>query len=311
MFATLLMNNNAYNTLTESFETLLDFFRFGLSEAQENQIYLGHGTDNTWDEVLTLIFETLHLPLPGDRVLLQARLTQKEKQLLSEQLWLRMKHKIPVPYLTRKAYFCELPFYVDERVLIPRSPIGELIKQEFSPWLAKERVHKILDLCTGSGCIAVALSYAFPQASIDAVDISKEALEVAAINCKQHGLEEVITLIQSDCWQNLPKVNYDLIVSNPPYVSAEEMQGLPAEYHHEPRMALETANNGLEIVERILLNAGDYLSEDGILVVEVGNSEKALEARYPHIPFTWLEFEHGGQGVFLLTQQQLKTYFSS
>lgn len=237
-------------------------------------------------------------------------LKPRRKKHLVKLLSRRIHDKVPVPYLTNKAYFCELPFYVDERVLIPRSPIAELIKQQFAPWLVAERVHRVLDLCTGSGCIAIACCYAFPEAIVDAVDISPEALAVAAINCQQHEVGELVNLIESDCWDNVPKQRYDLIVSNPPYVGKAEMQTLPAEYYHEPKLALETDKNGLAIVEKILAKAHDYLTEDGVLVVEVGNSDQALEETFPNVPFTWLEFEHGGHGVFLLTQQQLKIYFS-
>ncbi|KTD32973.1 N5-glutamine S-adenosyl-L-methionine-dependent methyltransferase [Legionella nautarum] len=302
---------DSYATVTTHFETIIDFLRFGISQAETANLYYGHGTDNAWDDMLALILTSLSLPIDCDPMLLQARLTAAEKQTLAYRLSRRIIDKLPVPYLTNEAYFCDLPFYVDERVLIPRSPIAELIKQQFSPWLEAERVERILDLCTGSACIAIACNYAFPDAHVDAVDISSEALEVAEINRERHGVQEVLTLIQSDCWSEVPKKHYDLIVSNPPYVGAEEMLTLPEEYLHEPRLALETKNNGLAIVEKILANAHDYLTEDGILVVEVGNSDEALVNAFPQIPFTWLDFEHGGHGVFLLTRQQLAAHFAS
>lgn len=302
---------DSYATVTTHFETIIDFLRFGISQAETANLYYGHGTDNAWDDMLALILPSLSLPIDCDPMLLQARLTTAEKQTLAYRLSRRIIDKLPVPYLTNEAYFCDLAFYVDERVLIPRSPIAELIKQQFSPWLEAERVERILDLCTGSACIAIACNYAFPDAHVDAVDISSDALEVAEINRERHGVQEVLTLIQSDCWSEVPKKRYDLIVSNPPYVGAEEMQTLPEEYLHEPRLALETENNGLAIVEKILANAHDYLTEDGILVVEVGNSDEALVNAFPQIPFTWLDFEHGGHGVFLLTRQQLAAHFAS
>ncbi|KTD16722.1 50S ribosomal protein L3 N(5)-glutamine methyltransferase [Legionella jordanis] len=302
---------DSYKAACSELQTIVDFIRFGITEARGNDLYFGHGTDNAWDEMFALILESLSLPLNCDPLLLQSHLTQAEKQLLTAQLSRRIKDKVPVPYLTHVAYFCEMPFYVDERVLIPRSPIAELIKQQFSPWLIADQVHRVLDLCTGSGCIAIACSYAFPEAIVDAVDISRDALDVAAINCERHVVQEQVRLIQSDLWQAVPNVRYDLIVSNPPYVGSEEMQSLPAEYQHEPKLALETDNNGLAIVEKILAKAHDYLSDEGILVVEVGNSDQALEEAFPDVPFTWLEFEHGGHGVFLLTREQLKAYFSS
>ena len=193
--------------------------------------------------------------------------------------------------------------------MIPRSPIAELIKQQFSPWIEAEDVGSVLDLCTGSGCIAIACCYAFPDAVVDAVDISPDAIDVAVINRNSHGLQDVLTLIESDCFASVPATRYDIIVSNPPYVGQDEMQTLPDEYRHEPNLALETTNNGLAIVEKILFSAHAYLSDHGILVVEVGNSEQALYEAYPHVPFTWLDFEQGGSGVFLLTCQQLKEYF--
>lgn len=302
---------DSYAALTADFVTLVDFLRFGLTQARAADLYYGHGTDNAWDEMIALLLGSLSLPPDVDPLLLQARLTPAEKQMLNERLAKRIIDKVPVPYLTKEAYFCELPFYVDERVLIPRSPIAELIKEQFSPWLVADSVERVLDLCTGSGCIAIACAYAFPEALVDAVDISADALAVATINRARHGLQEVLNLIESDCWAKVPRTRYDLIVSNPPYVGYEEMQSLPGEYTHEPRLALECENNGLAIVEKILANAHDYLTEEGILVVEVGNSDQALVDAFPQLPFTWLDFEHGGQGVFLLTCQQLKAHFGN
>lgn len=294
---------------TEELITILDFLRFGLSCAVDAHLYYGHGTDNAWDDIRSLILRSLSLPYDLEPELVNARLTTSEKKYLSQQLDKRLNQRVPVPYLIKEAYFCDLPFYVDERVLIPRSPIAELIVNQFSPWIDADKVHRILDLCTGSGCIAIACCYAFPEAVVDAVDISNEALAVATINCEQLDVEDQLTLIESDCFAKVPKVKYDIIVSNPPYVGKEEMQTLPDEYRHEPVLALETSNNGLAIVEKILNNAHDYLSDDGILVVEVGNSEEALCDAYPMVPFTWLEMSNGGQGVFVLTKQQLRDYF--
>lgn len=296
---------------TEELVTILDFLRFSVSCAINANLFYGHGTDNAWDDMHSLILRSLLLPYDIDPNWLNARLTTSEKKYLYQQLDKRINQRVPVPYLVKEAYFCDLPFYVDERVLIPRSPIAELIKNEFSPWIEVDRVHRILDLCTGSGCIAIACCYAFPDAQVDATDISSEALAVAAINREQLGVEEQLTLIESDCFNKVPQVSYDLIVSNPPYVGKAEMQTLPDEFRHEPVLALETGNNGLAIVDSILQNAHAYLSQHGILVVEVGNSEEALCDAYPHVPFTWLEMNHGGQGVFLLTKQQLDEYFNN
>lgn len=301
---------DSYAVATQDFHTILDFLRYGISRANAATLYYGHGTDHAWDDILALIMGTLSLPIDLDTEWLQARLTKEEKALLSRQLEQRIVARVPVPYLTHEAYFCDLSFYVDERVLIPRSPIAELIKQQFSPWVDADDVTHVLDLCTGSACIAIACCYAFPDADVDAVDISPDALTVAEMNRQRYGLDEGLTLIESDCFANVPLIQYDIIVSNPPYVGHEEMQTLPEEYCHEPKLALETTNNGLAIVEKILFSAHAYLSDHGILVVEVGNSEEALLEAYPHVPFTWLDFEHGGQGVFLLTCEQLKAYFA-
>lgn len=301
--------NNIYADATEHFKTIIDFLRFGISQANKAQLFFGHGTDNASDDIRSLVLGTLHLPFHTNDALLAARLTTEEKQQVMENLMQRIIDKVPVPYITNEAFFCDLPFYVDERVLIPRSPIAELIKQQFTPWVNPDEVMSVLDLCTGSGCIAIACAYAFPDAHIDAIDLSMDALQVAAINCERHDLQGEVELVQSDCWENVPFQGYDIIVSNPPYVGDDEMDELPEEYLHEPDMALRTADNGLSVVVKILESAHHYLSDNGILVVEVGNSEMLLIEMYPDLPFTWLEFEHGGSGVFLLTCHQLKEYF--
>ncbi|PJD93324.1 MAG: 50S ribosomal protein L3 N(5)-glutamine methyltransferase [Legionella sp.] len=286
--------------------SIIDVIRYGISQACSAPLYYGHGTDNAMDDIYALVFETLHLPWDIDKQFLQSRLTEVEKKLLLERLEQRVVHHVPVPYLTHKAYFCEMSFYVDERVLIPRSPIAELIRHQFSPWIEAEQVSSILDMCTGSGCIAIACCEAFPGATVDAVDISKDALAVAAINQERHQVTEQLTLIQSDGFDQVPAHLYDIIVSNPPYVSRDAMLTLPAEYHHEPKLALEADDAGLAFVRRMLQQAAQYLTENGILILEVGLSEDALVAAYPEVPFVWLDFEHGGEGVFMLTAQNLR-----
>lgn len=303
------MITNSYFEITKPLHSILDFVRFGVSQANAASLFYGHGTENVWDEFLWLVQASLSLPFEIDPAFLQARLTADEKAWLCTQLEKRIQQRIPVPYLIQEAYFCGLSFYVDERVLIPRSPIAELIQQQFSPWIQASQVNRILDLCTGSGCIAIACCRAFAAAEVDAVDLSSDALDVAAMNRKRHGVEDQLTLIQSDCFDKVPSVRYDLIVSNPPYVSAEEMATLPEEYLHEPKLALEALNGGLSLVERILNAAQDYLTEHGILVVEVGNSAEALATAYPDVPFIWIDFEQGGDGVFLLTRETLCEYF--
>lgn len=298
-----------YERNTREFKTIIDFLRFGLSCVNASDVFYGHGTDNAWDEVVALVYGTLSLPFDVDPMLLQAQVSEEERAKLVKNLELRIVERIPVPYLTNEAYFCGLPFYVNQHVLIPRSPIAELIEHQFSPWVTSEEVNRVLDLCTGSGCIAIACCMAFPDAEVDAVDVSSEALEVASTNAIRHQVTERLRLIESDLFENLSNVTYDIIVSNPPYVSMEEILSLPAEYTHEPQLGLLAEDNGLAIVERILRQAHRYLSENGILVVEVGNSEEALVEAYPEVPFTWLEFERGGEGVFLLTREQLLNYF--
>jgi ribosomal protein L3 glutamine methyltransferase len=300
-----------YVTNTQNLVTIVDFLRFGFTCANKNGLYYGHGTDNAWDDIVALVLGSLSLPLDVDPILLNGRLSHEEKATLVQQLVRRIVERVPVPYLTKTSYFCGLPFFVDERVLIPRSPIGELIEHHFTPWVQPDEVSNILDLCTGSGCIAVACCFAFPSAEVVAVDISREALDVAEINRKRHGLEDNLTLVESDVFDALPPTKYSIIVSNPPYVGADEMQTLPHEHRHEPVLALEACKNGLAVVDKILERAHEFLSDNGILVVEVGNSEEALVDAYPELPFTWLEFERGGQGVFLLTREQLVAYRSA
>lgn len=287
-------------------QTIRDYIRIATTRFNQAGLYYGHGTDNAWDEAIALVLHTLHLPHDINPAILDARLLQEERKKLSELIDTRVTKKIPVPYLTHEAWFAGLPYYVDDRVLIPRSPIAELIENHFQPWIEHYQVHRILDLCTGSACIAIASAKAFPDASVDAVDISSDALTVAKINVLRHAVEDQVELIQSDIFSAIPQKKYDIIVSNPPYVSTQEMFDLPAEYQHEPALALEAGTQGLDIVTRILKRAQDYLEPHGILIVEVGNSEFALAEQFPDIPFMWLEFQRGGGGVFLLTAEQLK-----
>lgn len=286
-------------------QTIRDIIRFATSRFNENGLYFGHGTDNEWDEASTLVLHALHLPHSLYLNVIDARLTEDEKDIIFELIDQRVSRRIPVPYLTNEAWFSGLAFYVDERVLIPRSSIAELIENRFEPWIQANHVHRILDLCTGSGCIAIACAYAFPEAEIDAVDISPDALAVAKINCLRHHAEDRVSLIESDLFNNLPEKKYDLIVSNPPYVSQEEMDTLPEEYLHEPALGLEAGEDGLDYIRRIAHDASDYLSAHGVLIVEVGNSEQTLMDSFPDAPFTWIEFERGEGGVFVLTKDQV------
>lgn len=295
------------NNYTE-LQTIRDFIRFATSRFNQAELYYGHGTDNAWDEAVALILHTLHLPHDINPMVLDANLTREERIALLELINKRVSQKIPVAYLTHEAWFAGLSFYVDERVLIPRSPIAELIENHFEPWILPSDVHDILDLCTGSGCIAIACAKNFPQAKIIASDISPEALAVAKINLLRHDLADEVQLYESDLFDQLPVKKYDIIVSNPPYVSIEEMFCLPKEFLHEPKLALEAGTHGLDIAIRILHKAHRYLKPHGILIVEVGNSEVALSKTFPNIPFTWMDFQRGGGGVFLLTAKQLEAH---
>ncbi len=287
--------------------TIRDLIRWGASRMNEAGLHFGHGTDNAIDEAAALVLHALHLPPDLHAEYFQSHLTPAEKQAALHLLKRRVAERKPAAYLTQRAWFMGLPFYVDERALVPRSPLAELIERHFAPWLPDSRaVGGILDLGTGSGCIGIACAYAFPDARVDLADISAEALEVARRNVAEHGLEDQVEVIQSDLFSALKGRRYDLIISNPPYVGQEELDSLPAEYRHEPRLGLAAGVEGLDVVVEILRQAADYLNRDGLLIVEVGNAQYALCEALPDVPFTWLEFEHGGQGVFLLNAAQLR-----
>jgi ribosomal protein L3 glutamine methyltransferase len=252
----------------------------------------------------------LHLPWDIDQRVLDARLTRTEKEVLIDLLRQRVLDRIPTAYLTGTAWFAGIPFHIDQRALIPRSPIAELIEKQFDPWLQSDQVFRILDLCTGNGCIGMACAVFFPDSQVDCVDISEDALDLAESNLLQLELEGRVNLLFSDLFEALDGRTYDLIVSNPPYVDAADMEALPEEYHHEPRLGLEAGRDGLNVVRRILPELSRHLNPGGIAVIEVGNSWEALEAAYPTVPFTWIEFERGGHGVFILTREELDQYQS-
>lgn len=296
--------------LAEAESTLVnirDFIRFAVTCFRENDIHLGHGTDDPFAEATALVLQTLALEWSADDEILDARLLPSERRAVLDLLRRRVNDRIPLAYLLNLAYFNGLPFYVDERVLVPRSPIAELIADRFLPWLGFEP-QRVLDLCTGSGCIAIAMAKEFPEALVDATDISMDALSVASVNVEHHELEDRVNLIESDVFSKLPEQRYDLIVSNPPYVDAEDMADLPAEFLREPELGLASGRDGLDITRRILAEAADHLTEDGVLVVEVGNSQWALEQSFPEVPFVWVEFERGGKGVFVLMAAQCREF---
>lgn len=295
--------------IIEQLNTLEDFTRWGASEFNRADLYFGHGTDNAWDEAKVIVMFALSLPIELFQQSSRCVLTQEEKQYVIELFNKRIEEQVPAAYITNQAVFAGLTFYVDENVLVPRSPIAELILNKFSPFIsAQNPPRRILDLCTGSGCIAIACAYAFPDAEVDALDLSVDALNVAQVNIEGHSLLEQVIPIQSDVFSSIKHEKYDLIVTNPPYVDQEDVDSLPAEYTHEPAMGLGCGSDGLDIVREILAQGAQHLNDDGILICEVGNSQIHVEAVYPEVPFTWLRFEQGGHGVFLLTKAQLEKY---
>lgn len=285
--------------------TARELIEWGTYQLDKAGLAFGHGTDNAYDEAACLVLSALQLGLYPDADRLDEPVTDDHISKAMQLIELRINTRKPAAYLTREARFAGMPFYVDERTLVPRSPIAELIENRFSPWIVPDRVNRILDLCTGSGCIACACAREFPAAHVDASDLSADALSVARRNITRHGLEQQITLIESDVFAAITTGPYDIIVSNPPYISRGEMRQLPEEYRHEPSIGLVAGDDGLDIAVQILRNAHRYLSDAGILVVEVGYTRPALEAVFPDIPFVWLEFEFGGEGVFMLECGQL------
>ncbi len=294
--------------IRETLVTVRDYIRWGASRFAEAQLFHGHGTASALDDAAALILHSLHLPYNLSDSYFSACLTYAERDKVIALIEQRITTRMPSAYLMREAIFAGLPFYVDERVLVPRSPIAELISSQFDPWVEPEQVQHILDLCTGSACIAIACAYAFPAAMVDAVDLSQDALAVAKINVAKHELEEQLSLYHSDLFSALPAQKYDVIVSNPPYVAISEWEQLPAEFHAEPEMGFTGGETGLDLVIKILVAAADYLAEKGVLIVEVGSSAETLQTQFPDVPFYWLDFERGGDGVFLLTAEQVLAF---
>ncbi len=292
---------------TSQLRTLRDHIRWAVSRFHAEELFFGHGTDNAWDEARQLVLGAVHLPWDIADSYLDCRLEDDERENVQTLLKQRIEERVPTAYLLGEAWFCGMPFVVDERVLIPRSPIAELIERHFEPWLPLEPT-RILDLCTGSGCIGIACAYEFPHAEVVLADLSFEALEVANQNIERHDLEERVYTVQGDGFAGLPGQRFDLIVSNPPYVDAEDFAEMPAEYHHEPASGLACGDDGLDLVRRMLAEAAEHLTEKGVLIVEVGNSQVHVEALYPEVDFTWLDFERGGHGVFLLAAEQCRRH---
>ena len=287
----------------QSLHTLLDWVRWGASRFNEAGLYFGHGTDNAWDEAVYLLSWSIQQPWELFDKTSGARLTDSEKEAIYSLYTRRIQERIPAPYLTGVAWFAGYPYKVTKDVLIPRSPIAELIAKGFEPWLAEEPL-SVLDLCTGSGCIGIACAHQFVEASVVLSDISPEALSVADQNIEFHKLSDQVSTLESDGFDEV-KGTFDLIVSNPPYVDAEDFASMPAEFQAEPALALVSGNDGLNFTRNLLKRAAAYLNDGGILVVEVGNSWVALEQAFPGVAFTWPDLENGGHGVFVLNKEQL------
>ncbi len=276
----------------------------------ESDLYYGHGTDNPQDEAVYLVFETLGLDYHCPESELDERRSEEACRQVMELCQQRIETRKPLAYLLKRAWFAGLAFYVDERVLVPRSPLAELILNACQPWVQPERVHRVLEIGTGSGCIGIACAYAFAEAQVDVADISEDALAVARRNVEEHGLCERVSLYLSDIYDGLPARQYDLIISNPPYVPTASMQELPAEYLHEPSLGLVSGDSGLDIVNRMLKQADRFLSEEGVMIIEVGESQPQMMESWPDLPLIWLEFEHGGEGVFAITARELRRALS-
>ena len=293
-------------TLHTELLTVRDCLRYAVSRFNAAELFFGHGSDNAWDEAVYLTLHALHLPLDRLEPFLDARLLAHEREALVKLYHRRCDERLPAAYLTHEAWLGDYRFYVDERVIVPRSFIAELLEEQLSPWIEDPwAVESALDLCTGSGCLAILTALAFPNAQVDAVDLSEDALAVAAKNIADYGLEERVERVHSDAFSQLVGRRYDLIISNPPYVNAESVAALPPEYLHEPEMALGSGEDGLDFTRIILAHAKRHLNPGGIVVVEIGHNRDELEAAYPQLPFTWLDTQAGDQYVFMLRYEEL------
>lgn len=295
-----------FEQATQHLQSVRDLLRFAISRFEEAKLFYGHGTQNAYDEAAYLILHTLRLPIDRLEPFLDAKLLPQEVAAVVNILRRRVEERKPAAYLTQEAWLCDYRFYVDERVIVPRSFIAELLREQLQPWVDyPELVHSALDMCTGSGCLAIMMAEAFPDAKIDAVDLSPEALAVARRNVDEYGLQDRIELLQSDLYRHLDGRQYDLIISNPPYVNAPSMDELPAEYRAEPELALASGEDGLDAVREIIAAAPRFLTPHGLLIVEIGHNRDELEASFPELPFTWLETSGGDGFVFMLQMEQL------
>ncbi|MFZ5501949.1 MAG: 50S ribosomal protein L3 N(5)-glutamine methyltransferase [Pseudomonadota bacterium] len=298
--------SNDFETAAQELHTLRDFLRYTVSRFNAAKLFFGHGSNDAYDEAAYLILHTLHLPLDRLEPFLDARLTGGERRQVLDMVQRRVEQRIPAAYLTREAFLGDFSFYVDERVIVPRSFIAELLREQLAPWIAEpDAVNSVLDLCTGSGCLAILAAHAFPFAEVDAIDLSPDALAVARRNVNDYGLQHRVQLLESNLFAELGEQRYDLIISNPPYVDAASVSVLPQEYLHEPALALGSGDDGLDATRIILEHAADHLTENGLLVVEIGHNREVLEAAYPDLPFTWLDVSAGDQFVFMLHRNDL------
>ena len=294
------------NGATDELVTIRDWLRWAVSRFNESELFFGHGTDNAWDEAVWLVLATLHLPRDTLEPWLDARLTHGERLSLLNNLQQRVVHRLPTAYLVQEAWLGEFRFYVDQRVIVPRSYFAELLQTGFAPWIQDpEAVESALDLCTGSGCLAILMANAFPNAAVDAIDISADALVVASRNIADYHLEDRVKPVESDLFAAVPGKRYDLIVCNPPYVTADAMAALPPEYRHEPSLALAAGPDGLDVVRRILAAAHAHLNPGGVIAIEVGHNQDLVTAAFPDLPAVWLDTEHAAGKVFLLTREDL------
>lgn len=299
---------SSFMSPTSGLSSLRDFIRFGASQFLAAKLFYGHGMDNAFDEAKFLVLQALNMPADLDEAWLNCALTDNEAKRVAQLIEDRVRLRIPAAYLVGRTWFAGMNFIVNEHVLVPRSPFAELIARGFDGWVDLESCERVLDMCTGSGCIGIASLQAVPHAQVDLVDISAEAIAVAEQNIALHGVQDQVRAIQSDLFSQLRGERYDLIISNPPYVDADEIAAMPAEFHHEPMLGLASGHDGLDLTRRLLAEAADHLTDNGVLMVEVGASDMALAEAYPELPFFWFEFEHGGMGVFAINRSELVAY---
>lgn len=303
------MTSDIFEQAQTELSTLRDLMRFAVSRFTEAGLFFGHGSDNAWDEAAYLLLHTLHLPLEQLEPYIDAKLTSSEKASVLKIIQRRITERLPASYLTHEAWLGDYRFYVDERVIVPRSHIAELLRESLSPWVNDPwAVTNVLDMCTGSGCLAILAAEAFPEAQVDAVDISEDALSVARRNVSDYELGDRVNLVLSNAFESLPATRYNVIISNPPYVNADSMACLPDEYRREPELALASGDDGLDFTRVLLKEAANYLADEGVLIVEIGHNKEALEAAFPDTAFLWLDTQAGENYVFMLRKEELPSY---